>query len=405
MLETAPRARGTRLRRRRILAAAIAAAASLLAVLLLFTSSIDLLSAPLPAMEVAHRAVIAAGGPSVRPWAPGTVQAAEAALARGMAIQDSEFARLPPVRDFRPARAAFIEAHSLALDAMRSAVRDRRAADGDAGEAIAAAEAALAGAERVVAALGVAGGDALMTARIALEQARLHASSRDFRAAVVSAARAKSSAAASSTRLLARIERYRDPVNVRQWQTWEREAIAASRRGGRRAVIVIKERNELIVVEKGRVVATFHADMGRNSVARKLRTGDGATPEGHYRISEVKDRGRSKYYRALLLDYPNAGDRERLRREIKDGRISRGTGAGSLIEIHGEGGRGKDWTNGCVALSNADMDRLFKLVGKGTPVTIIGGRGRNGKFTSLLARFAVAGGARGTATASAKAGA
>jgi L,D-peptidoglycan transpeptidase YkuD (ErfK/YbiS/YcfS/YnhG family) len=47
-------------------------------------------------------------------------------------------------------------------------------------------------------------------------------------------------------------------------------------------------------------------------------------------------------------------------------------GIGSLIEIHGEGGQGRDWTDGCVALSNSDMDRVFSHARVGTPVTIVG---------------------------------
>ena len=49
-----------------------------------------------------------------------------------------------------------------------------------------------------------------------------------------------------------------------------------------------------------------------------------------------------------------------------------GRGIGGLIEIHGHGGRGTDWTNGCIALSDAEMDRLFAAVFVGTPVTIVG---------------------------------
>ena len=47
-------------------------------------------------------------------------------------------------------------------------------------------------------------------------------------------------------------------------------------------------------------------------------------------------------------------------------------GIGGLIEIHGEGGRGRDWTRGCVALANPDIDDLFRHVEVGTPVTIVG---------------------------------
>jgi len=64
------------------------------------------------------------------------------------------------------------------------------------------------------------------------------------------------------------------------------------------------------------------------------------------------------------------------------GQLPRGAALGGLIEIHGEGGRGKDWTKGCVALSNDDIDDLYRKVGVGTPVTIVGGDGR-GVFAQL----------------------
>ena len=54
------------------------------------------------------------------------------------------------------------------------------------------------------------------------------------------------------------------------------------------------------------------------------------------------------------------------------GTILTGVGIGNLIEIHGDGGEGRDWTDGCVALANPDMDRVFAHVRVGTPVTIVG---------------------------------
>jgi lipoprotein-anchoring transpeptidase ErfK/SrfK len=85
-----------------------------------------------------------------------------------------------------------------------------------------------------------------------------------------------------------------------------------------------------------------------------------------------KDRAATLYYKALLLDYPNADDRRAFARARRAGEVSAGTGIGGLIEIHGEGGLGRDWTKGCVALTNADIDDLFQRVDVGTPVTIVG---------------------------------
>ena len=61
---------------------------------------------------------------------------------------------------------------------------------------------------------------------------------------------------------------------------------------------------------------------------------------------------------------------------------------GGLIEIHGEGGRGEDWTRGCVALSNRDMDDLFRRVAVGTPVTIVGAEDSAGRFATLASTLA-----------------
>ena len=75
---------------------------------------------------------------------------------------------------------------------------------------------------------------------------------------------------------------------------------------------------------------------------------------------------------ALLLHHPNADDRRAYAQARRSGEVPDGAGIGGLIEIHGEGGLGRDWTRGCVALTNPDMDDLFTHVDVGTPVTIVG---------------------------------
>ena len=101
----------------------------------------------------------------------------------------------------------------------------------------------------------------------------------------------------------------------------------------------------------------------------------------------------SNYYKALALNYPNDEDRAEFDRLRRAGRIPRGTSLGGLIEIHGEGGRGRDWTKGCVALANQDMDDLFRRIGVGTPVTIVGGDGQ-GVFARMVREHGAAAGAR-----------
>jgi murein L,D-transpeptidase YafK len=172
--------------------------------------------------------------------------------------------------------------------------------------------------------------------------------------------------------------------------------IADSRASGGTAIVVSKEQHLLQLYRGGRLVRSYRAEMGYNAVHTKLRAGDGSTPEGRYRITAKKGAGQSTYYKALLLNYPNEEDRQRFERARRAGSVPRGASPGGLIEIHGEGGRGKDWTKGCVALTNGDIDDLFARVGIGTPVTIVGSDGRGGIFTDMArehgsARAAVAG--------------
>ena len=140
-----------------------------------------------------------------------------------------------------------------------------------------------------------------------------------------------------------------------------------------------------MLLSKGVAVRTYDAEVGSNALGVKERQGDRATPEGRYRVVKKKDRGQSRYYRALLLDYPNEDDRRRFAAAQRRGEIPRGARIGGLIEIHGEGGRGQNWTEGCVALSNRDLDDLYPRVSAGTRVTIVGGDGRDGAFSDLLA--------------------
>ena len=87
---------------------------------------------------------------------------------------------------------------------------------------------------------------------------------------------------------------------------------------------------------------------------------------------------RTKYYKALLFDYPNTNDKARFARLKREGIIPRDAHIGGLLEIHGGGTGfagnhffGKDWTAGCVALADTYMDRLWPHVRVGTPVIIV----------------------------------
>ena len=161
-----------------------------------------------------------------------------------------------------------------------------------------------------------------------------------------------------------------EPEKLQLWRRWVRETVEESRINGTYAVIIDKSAHKTYLVGNGHIIRTYKCDLGRNPGHQKMLSGDGATPEGRYQITQVRHRG-SKYYKALPINYPNDEDRARFERNKKQGFLSRRARIGGYIEIHGSGGRNEDWTEGCVALSNDQMDEIMKYTTVGTPVTIV----------------------------------
>lgn len=132
-----------------------------------------------------------------------------------------------------------------------------------------------------------------------------------------------------------------------------------------------KGRRLLRLMEGSREVYRCRVGLGPNPVGSKEAEGDGRTPEGTYFICLVKERG--KYGRSLALSYPGPQDAARA---LELGRIDQrtyrnvllaheqhrrppwGSPLGGEIYLH-EGGSGRDWTQGCVALEPSDMDPVF----------------------------------------------
>lgn len=156
--------------------------------------------------------------------------------------------------------------------------------------------------------------------------------------------------------------RFQDSKLLRQWRQWALETIEWSR----------LHRKPALVYDHGHLAEELPVDLGWNPWRVKIRQGDGATPEGQYSVKKKKSSGETKYFLALLLDYPNHADRATFSFLKRNGEISKNTGIGNLIEIHGEGGREVDWTEGCVALDNPSMRRRFETAYTGMPVTIVG---------------------------------
>ena len=176
------------------------------------------------------------------------------------------------------------------------------------------------------------------------------------------------------------LSRYIDSEQIKRWRTLVEETISESKSKSIVAIIVSKIDQNLIVYKRGKIFETYNIGLGRNGLKDKLYAGDGATPEGRYYI--VKKNAGSRFYKALLFDYPNKEDRIRFDQAKKKGLIPAGTGIGSLLEIHGGGSDGM--TKGCISLENKDMDRLFEIVTERTPVTIVGAINENHEILSSI---------------------
>jgi murein L,D-transpeptidase YafK len=149
---------------------------------------------------------------------------------------------------------------------------------------------------------------------------------------------------------------------------------------------VWKGRHEMWLEEGNRVLRKFEVALGKDPTTGKLSQGDGRTPQGDYYICEK--RPRSRFHRFLGISYPNVDDAERAFAErlisadewadiffanLHETTPPWSTAMGGRVGIHGYGGRSPipaDWTQGCIAVSDADIDYLYDRVRLGTRVTI-----------------------------------
>jgi murein L,D-transpeptidase YafK len=128
-------------------------------------------------------------------------------------------------------------------------------------------------------------------------------------------------------------------------------------------IVVNKSRREMLLLRGNVILRSYRIALGREPVGHKQCEGDGRTPEGRYRIDRRNPK--SRYYLALHISYPNAEDTERAR--------AAGVEPGGDIMIHGlkDGElREGDWTQGCIAVTDQEMDEIWGLVPEGTVIVI-----------------------------------
>ena len=130
-------------------------------------------------------------------------------------------------------------------------------------------------------------------------------------------------------------------------------------------LVVYKSKRKLEYWSGDQVIKTYTISLGGNPIGHKEVEGDSKTPEGLYYINDKNPH--SGYHLNLGISYPNAADKKR------------NNNPGGQIKIHGlKNGRGiigkfqrfVDWTNGCIAVTNAEMEELYHTVPIGTPIYI-----------------------------------
>jgi murein L,D-transpeptidase YafK len=133
-------------------------------------------------------------------------------------------------------------------------------------------------------------------------------------------------------------------------------------------IIIVKSKHSMVLMANGKPLRSYRVALGKSQGAKE-RQGDHKTPEGEYVIDQKN--AQSRFHLALHVSYPNTADRKR----AHDARVD----PGGAIMIHGVEPQFAwlgplqhevDWTDGCIAVTNREMDEVWQLVPVGTPVEI-----------------------------------
>ena len=135
-------------------------------------------------------------------------------------------------------------------------------------------------------------------------------------------------------------------------------------------ILVLKSQRKLQLLKAGKVIREYHISLGLQPVGKKVQQGDYKTPEGNY-VIDGRNRY-SQYHRSLHISYPNADDRATAAKFHVN--------PGGDVMIHGlpngyqpklaRGTPMTDWTWGCIALTDDEVDEIWDLVPNGTPIEI-----------------------------------
>lgn len=205
-----------------------------------------------------------------------------------------------------------------------------------------------------------------------IKQARSFFEQKDYERSIQIAEKASHALLVQTAMLTRELGRYADDKRITHWQTMAKQTVEWSRVHQSTAIVVSKANRVLTLYKNGRTVLSYSVRLGFNGIREKQFQGDGATPEGRYRVTAMRGQGQTQFYRALALDYPNAEDRRRFELAKRSRRIASAKNIGGQIEIHGVENELMAQTLGCIMLDNPHMAALFERVSIGTPVTIVG---------------------------------
>lgn len=134
-------------------------------------------------------------------------------------------------------------------------------------------------------------------------------------------------------------------------------------------LVVLKKQHKLLLISGNQVVKSYDVALGSGGLTPKRRQGDHRTPEGLYTIDYRNPA--SRFHRALHISYPQKSDMLRARQlGVDPGGDIMIHGLGPSFSWAGELHRHNDWTDGCIAVTDEEMDQIWQAVADGTPVEI-----------------------------------
>ncbi len=163
----------------------------------------------------------------------------------------------------------------------------------------------------------------------------------------------------------------KDQYNLEECREELLDAEDYAKDGGIDRILVVKKDRKMYLYKDGKVQSVIPVSLGKNPVGHKQQRGDNRTPEGEFFIH--RKLCSPKYYRSLCISYPRPQDKVKAQ--------ARGVNPGGDITIHAQpkwnaDGKGdgytlsRNWTQGCVAVTNSEMKKLWYAVREGVPITI-----------------------------------